>query len=90
MRTPIRSNATRFAIATMLTLATATGAFAASRSEISAAQAAREAAAQRTQAAYGAYAAAPAPVFGGSDYAPQPYASQTGVDFRDQAKGNID
>jgi hypothetical protein len=90
MFTPIRSNATRFAIATVLTLATATGALAASRSEINAAQAAREAAALRNQAAWGAYAAAPAPVLGGSVYAPQPYAAQDDGQYLDQAKGHIE
>lgn len=87
MSTIIRSNATRFAIATVLTLATATGALAASRSEINAAQAAREAAALRTQ---GAYATAHAPVFGGYVAAPQPYAAQNDAEWLDQAKGHID
>ncbi|NVO17659.1 MAG: hypothetical protein HXX10_26850 [Rhodoplanes sp.] len=88
MSTIIRSNTTRFAIATVLTLATATGALAASRGEN--AQAAREAAALRNQAAYGAYAAAPAPVLGGSVYAPQTYSVQADGQYLDQAKGHID
>ncbi|RAI45162.1 hypothetical protein [Rhodoplanes roseus] len=93
--TPIRSNATRFALAAVLTLATATGAFAASRSEINAAQAAREAAAQRTQAAWGAYAYQPStPSFGAYGDAPQGYGygytSLSSPDRHDQAKGDID
>jgi hypothetical protein len=85
MSTIIRSNASRFAIASVLTLATATGAFAASRGHNT--QAAREAAALRNQATYGAYASAP--VYGSSGYAQAP-AAEPQSEYLDQAKGHID
>lgn len=100
MSTRFRSTTARAALVAAVTLATVTGAFAAPRGA-GAHHHARDAA-RHDHAGYGAYAASPAPVFGGGVYAPtgpglyapampygaSPYASSDS-DRLDPAKGHI-